>query len=408
MECLEQCRARYGERFIIYPVGMRPVVFLSAPDEIRAVATAPADVLHPGAGGDLMEPVFGDRAFVLHEESEHMRGRAAVVPAFRRGAIRKQRDVIAFIVAEAVASWPEGVALPIAPSLRRLTMRVILAVVIGVDSLAEGRLENRLLEMLSVMSSVLLQAPMLRRLPGWRATWTNFLQQRREAHEMLGQLICRRRRESNLNGDLLDRLLVAQNADGSALSDQQVRHNLLSVIVAGHETTAATLAWAFQLLAHSPDVQGRLVEEVDHGGDGAYMEATIQEVLRHRPTFLFLPPRVVRKPIEVGGFTYRPPMQLAGCIYLMHHDPEIYPDPDVFRPERFMDAAPNPSTLVPWGIGRKSCPGRDLALLEIRLVLREVLSARVVCPASRRLERPGWSTALVTPRAGSQVILRTR
>ena len=225
---------------------------------------------------------------------------------------------------------------------------------------------------------------------------------------MLGQLICRRRRESNLNGDLLDRLLVAQNADGSALSDQQVRHNLLSVIVAGHETTAATLAWAFQLLAHSPDVQGRLVEEVDHGGDGAYMEATIQEVLRHRPTFLFLPPRVVRKPIEVGGFTYRPPMQLAGCIYLMHHDPEIYPDPDVFRPERFMDAAPNPSTLVPWGIGRKSCPGRDLALLEIRLVLREVLSARVVCPASRRLERPGWSTALVTPRAGSQVILRTR
>ena len=196
---------------------------------------------------------------------------------------------------------------------------------------------------------------------------------------------------------VLDGLLQVHDTDGSPLSDRQVRDHLMSVILAGHETTAAELAWAFQLLAHNPAVRDRLIEELDSGsrsdtdpegdaGKDEYLTAAVQEVLRHRPVFLFAIPRVVIEPIEIGGWTYRPPAQLLGCIYLMHHDPALYPDPHEFRPERFLGTPPSPRTWLPWGGGRKRCPGHHLATLEMRTVLRTVLSMWTSCrPAS------GWS-----------------
>jgi cytochrome P450 len=233
--------------------------------------------------------------------------------------------------------------------------------------------------------------------------------------EIVYPLIASRRRacqqmdQSGQQGrDLLGMLIAARNPDDSPLSDRQVRENLVAVIVAGHETTAATLAWAFQLLAHNPAVQDRLIEEIDEGTDHTYMDAVIQEVLRHRPTFLFLSPRVVMKPIEIGGWDYRPPAQLLACTYLLHHDPELYDDPHTFLPERFLTEAHRPGTLLPWGLGRKRCPGRQFALMEIRSVLRRALSTWLVLRGRDRIERPRWRTVLLTPHAGSKVILRTR
>ena len=162
----------------------------------------------------------------------------------------------------------------------------------------------------------------------------------------------------------------------------------MSLILAGHETTASQLAWAFQLLAHNPRVQRRLIEEIDQDTDDVYLTATIQEVLRHRPVFLFTIPRAVKQPIEIGGWTYRPPVHLLGCIYLLHHDPDVYPEPDEFRPERFLEGQPSPYTYLPWGGGRRRCPGSHLALLEMKTVLRAVLETMTVSPASRRMERP--------------------
>jgi cytochrome P450 len=220
--------------------------------------------------------------------------------------------------------------------------------------------------------------------------------------------VCEHRDQGSPRADLLSLLVCARDPDGSPLSDRQVRDNLVSVVIAGHETTAATLAWAFQLLAHNPTVQDRLIEEIDEGTDDTYMDAVIQEVLRHRPTFLFLPPRVVKEPIEIGGWNYHPPAQLLACTYLLHHNPELYADPEVFMPERFLREAPQPGTFLPWGLGRKRCPGRQFALIEIRSVLRRALSTWQVLPARDRIERPRWRTALLTPHAGSKIILRTR
>ena len=205
-------------------------------------------------------------------------------------------------------------------------------------------------------------------------------------------------------------LLAARNTDGSRMSPRQVRDNLMSIVLAGHETTASELAWAFQLLVHNPRVLNKLIDEID--GDGAgeeYLTATIQEVLRHRPVFLFTIPRAVKQPIEIGGWTYRPPTQLLGCIYLVHHDPEIYPEPHEFRPERFLgDSPPATYTWLPWGGGRKRCPGLHLATLEMKIVLRTVLATMTVRPAARKIEHPRWRSVIVTPHAGSRVVLERR
>lgn len=404
----ELCRKRLGPRFTIYPVDMPPLVFLSDPQDIRAIVAAPADVLHPGAGGEVMAPLFGESSFVLREEDEHLRARNAIAPAFQPKAVAEQVAMVTDIVAQEVRSWAVDTAFPLHAHLHKLTLRVVLTAVIG-DAGAEFQtLCQRLLEMLSVMASLVLQEPRLRYLPGWRKTWKTFLRRRREADELIFALIARRRHAADRGEDLLKVLLAAHNQDGSPMSERQIRDHLMSVLIAGHETTAAELEWAFQLLAHNPAVQNRLLDEIDDGTGEDYLHATIQETLRHKPAFLFTSPRVIVEPVEIGGWTYRPPARLLGCTYLLHHDPRLYPDPHVFRPERFLGATPQAGTWLPWGAGRKRCPGRHLALLQAATVLGEVLSTRRVLPASPRIERPRWRTAILTPHAGSRVILRER
>ncbi len=407
-ELLEWCCARYGDRFTLYPVDMPPLVFLSDPQDIRAVVTAPADILHPGAAGSVMAPLFGEESFAVREEDEHWHGRNAVMPAFHHRTVQGYADTIAEIAESEIVSWPVDRAFPLTRHLQRLTMRVMLTIVVGDRDDEFEALHEGLLGMLSVMASFVLQEPRLRHLPGWRGTWRRFMRRHDEVDALIFALIKRRRHTDAGGGDLLDMLLAAHNLDGSPMSDRQVRDNLVSVIIAGHETTAATLAWAFQLLAHSPTVQDRLIEEIDAGSGDEYMDAMVQETLRHRPAFLFIPPRAVVRPIEIGGWTYHPPAQLLGCTYLMHHDPRLYPDPQTFLPERFLGESPPAGAWLPWGAGRKRCPGRHLALLEIQTVLREALSRRRVLPAGSRIERPSWRSVILTPHDGAKVLLRRR
>jgi cytochrome P450 len=432
------CRARYGDRFTIHPIEMPPLVMLSSPQDIRVITTATPDILHSGDGGTLMEPIFGKSSFTLHENDEHSVGRNAIMPAFLGKAVRGYAEIIADVARVEIASWPVGGAFSLSPYLRKLTLKVMLMTTVSSEEAVYDALCQHMLDMLSVMASPLLQEPRLRCMPGWRKVWKAFLRSRDAVDELIFGLIAARRhgaqdcgsspdrdrdrkhggsRASGVDGDdLIDMLLAARNADGSAMSDRQVRDNLVSVIVAGHETTSATLAWAFQLLAHNSAVQDRLIDEIDAGagpadtGANDFLNATIQETLRHKPTFLFIPPRVVVRPTTIGGFRYRPPARLLGCTYLMHHDPELYPDPDpdAFVPERFLHGLPRPGTWLPWGAGRKRCPGRHLALLEMRTVLHEALSRRLVMPVGPRVERPHWRSTILAPSNGAKVVLRNR
>jgi cytochrome P450 len=404
---IERCRARYGSRFTVYPMDMPPLVFLSAPGDMREMIAAPPSALHPGAGGALLAPLIGASSFMLCDEDEHKCGRTAVMPVFHRQVVEGHRAMVAEMVEREVASWPLGTPFALHPRVRSLMLRLILrAALVEEDGLLDA-LHDRLLDSLSVSGSSVVQVAQLRHLPGWGGMWRRFVKRRSRADELIFALV-RRRRAGAARGDLLDALLVASNPDGSPMSDRQIRDNLMSMVLAGHETTTAELAWAFQLLAHNHPVQSRLLEELDGGMGERYLTATVEETLRHRPAFPFLIPRVVVEPIEIGGWTYRPPARLVGCTYLVHHDPELYPQPQTFRPERFLGEIRQSPTWLPWGAGRKSCVGRHFALLEMQTVLREVLSTRRVLPASVKIERERWRSAVLVPHAGSRVLLQRR
>jgi cytochrome P450 len=404
---VERCRSRYGNRFTVYPMDMPPLVFLSDPEDVQEMMTAPPTALHSGAGAALLAPLIGARSFMLCEEDEHKHGRSAVMPAFHRKMVDNHAAMVLGMVEREVASWPLEQAIALHPRIRALMLKVILrAVFVGEDRLLDA-LHEQLLGSLSVTASFVLQAPQLRHLPGWRSTWKRFVRDNAKADELIFAIL-RRRREEAGHGDLVDMLLAARNPDGSAMTDWQVRDNLMSMIVAGHETTTAELAWAFQLLAHDRPAQNRLCAELDGGTGEQYLVATVNETLRHRPAFPFLIPRAVCEPIEIGGWTYAPPARLVACTYLIHHDPAFYPKPQAFRPERFLGEVDQAPMWLPWGAGPRSCVGRHLALLEMRAVLREVLTTRVVLPASAGLERERWRSAVLVPHAGSRIVLRRR
>jgi cytochrome P450 len=404
----ERCRAVYGSTFTLYPLDLPPVVLLSDAEDIRQMLAAPASVLHPGQGGQALKPIVGQDSFMLHDEESHASGRRAIMPAFSRSAAEAHAEIAAEIAAQEIGTWPTDVPVALHPYLRRLTLRVILRVVFGQESSELRVLRERILDMLDVTVSFVLVEPRLRRLPRWHATWRRFLEARAEVDAIIAQLIQRGRRSPAGRGDVLDALLATRLPDGSAMSDRQLRDNIVSIVLAGHETTASELAWAFQLVAHTPRVNRRITEELDDGTDDSYLLATIAEVLRHRPVFLFAIPRAVVEPIEIGGWTYRPPAQLLGCIYLLQHDPVVYRDPHLFEPERFLEDGPDPRAWLPWGGGRKRCPGNRLASIEMSAVLREALSRRELHPATDRLERASWRSVIVTPSQGARVILRAR
>lgn len=406
LSLFEWCRANLGERFTLYPVDLPPVVFLSNPAEIRAVLGAPASVLRPGAGGTAIAPIVGSSSFMLQEADEHMRGRRFILPSLGASAVEEHAQRVTRTIQAEVASWPLESPFAVLPHLRSMSLRIILGTVFQADDERLRRLHTHMLRMLKMTASFVLVEPRLRHLPPWRRVWQDFIGERAQVDEEIRTLI----EATPATGatSVLGRLQAARNADGSRLSQVQLRDNLVSVILAGHETTAAEAAWALQLIAHAPGVQRRLVEEIDIGSEERYLQATVAEVLRHRPVFLFAIPRVVAAPFELGGWTYRPPVQLLACIYLLHHDPKFHANPHAFVPERFLSAAPEPSSWLPWGGGRKRCPGHRLATLELQTIIRATLSTRTISPASRQIERARWRSVIVTPAKGGRLQLSAR
>jgi hypothetical protein len=405
----EAAQRRFGSRFCVYPVGMPPLVFLSDPEDVRAVLTADSTVLHPGAGSSILTPLIGARSFMLLEEDEHVASRRAITPAFHRRIVSGHAAMLLEIAEREIAAWPTDAPIALHPLIRSLTLRVILKAIFGEQSCL-APLHTELLQALSISSSFLLQEPNLRHLPGWRATWRAFQEAQAVVDEHLYSLINRRRAERAGADviDLLDLLLAGKQADGSPMSDVEIRDNLMSMILAGHETTAGELAWAFQLLAHEQEVQERLFDAIDGPDGDDYLTSTAYETMRRRPVFLFVIPRKVVKPVEIGGWLYRQPAHLAGCTYLMHHNPEHFPQPYEFRPERFLTEPPNPRTWLPWGGGRKHCLGRHFALMEIKTILRKVFEANRVLPANPKVEEPRWRSAILVPAEGGRVVLQRR
>jgi len=227
---------------------------------------------------------------------------------------------------------------------------------------------------------------------------------RKEADALVYELIEERRSAGDEDGDdILAMLLAARHEDGSPMSARELRDELMTLLVAGHETTASSLAFALNLLGRHP----RVVDEL-RAEDDDYMTATIQEILRARPVLPNAAPRLVKQPVEVGGWHYEPGACLLANSYLVHHDPEIYRDPYAFRPERFLEEPPGTYTWIPFGGGRRRCLGASFALLEMKTVLREVLRRYDLQPAVDGAEVSRRRSITISPRLGASTVLRNR
>jgi cytochrome P450 len=303
------------------------------------------------------------------------------------------------------ASWPRDVPIRLHSRLQALTLEVILRAVFGLDpgERLDG-LRDRLTRLLELGAGPLGLIPQARHLPLFR----EFDRLKEEADTLIFELIDERRADGAERDDVLAMLLEARHEDGSPMSSEELHDELMTLLVAGHETTASELAWAFERLVREPAVVRRLTDEIDAGDGDDYLTATIQETLRRRPVLPNAAPRLVKQPVEVGGWEYPAGACLVANAYLVHHDPEIYPDPYAFRPERFLDSPPGTYTWIPFGGGRRRCLGASFALLEMKLVLRAVLSQADVEPGGDGLELSRRRSITLSPRHGAMTILRDR
>jgi cytochrome P450 len=406
---LERSRARYGKRFTIRLVGQSPFVMISDPDEIKAIFQAPPDVLHPGEGAHILEPVVGPNSVILLDEDAHMEQRKLLLPTFHGEKMQALSGVMAEIAQREVASWPLDQPTWLHPLLQQLTMEVILRTVFGLQGGAQlERLRELLSEILAFGDNPISLLPPAQRILSGRGRFGRFERTSQEADELIYEIIEQRRGSDGDSDDVLALLLSARHSDGSPMTAQELRDELITALVAGHETTASELAWAVERLAREPVVQQRLTAEIDAGEDESYLVATINEILRHRPVVPNAEPRLVKQPIEIGGFTYQPGAVLFASAYLVHHDPDIYPDPYAFRPERFLGQQPGTYTWIPFGGGRRRCIGASFALQEMRIVLRALLERCSLHPAglpARTTRRRGIT---IRPPRESMVLLSAR
>jgi cytochrome P450 len=411
---VERCRARYGKRFTIrFPLAP-PFVYLSDPDDVKAVFTAPPDVLHPGEGARVLEPVVGSNSVILLDEAAHIEQRKLMLPAFHGEKMERLSDLVAEVAEREIAGWSREEPIALHPLMQRLTMEVILRAVFGLDP---GERLDALRKGLSAQLAfgdrpISLVPPDPDGLPARVlervGPFAKFVRLQERSDALLFELIDERRREQADRDDVLAMLLEARHEDGLPMSAEELRDELMTLLVAGHETTATTLAWAFERLARSPRVVERLLEEIDAGDGDGYVTATIQETMRHRPVLPNAAPRLVKKPVEIGGWTYPPDVALVANTYLLHHDPEIYPDPYAFRPERFLDEPPGTYTWIPFGGGRRRCLGASFAMLEMKLVLPAVLRACELRAAGDRREVARRRNITIRPGGGARVVLRDR
>ncbi len=392
----ERCRARYGKRFTIRLVGSPPFVLISDPDQIRQVFTAPPEVLHPGEGASILEPIVGRNSVILLDEGAHLEQRKLMLPAFHGEAMARLKSLVNDVAEREIASWPGGEVLEMHPRLQALTLEVILRAVFGLDPGSRlDALRQSLTQILEFGVSPLSLLPPLPFGPGKRLERT-----KAAADELLFELIDERREAGGDRDDVLAMLLAARHEDGRSMSRDELRDELMTLLAAGHETTASELAWAFDRLGTEPRVMERLRD-----GDEAYLTATIQETLRRRPVLPNAAPRLVKQPVEIGGWEYPAGVALFAASYLVHHDPDIYPDPYRFRPERFLDEAPGTYTWIPFGGGRRRCLGASFAMLEMQIVLRAVVARGFAPAGAGRGETPRRRAITISPRDGARTVL---
>lgn len=401
---MEGCAQQYGDLFTV-PLGEKfaPLVFVSNPQALQQILTSDTKEFDaPGEYNRLFEPLFGKQSIFALTGESHRRQRQLMMPPFHGERMKAYGQLIADIAEQVMSQWTIGKPFSVRSFMQRISLLVILRAVFG---LSEGERYQQLEELLSVMleetgspmSVSMLYFPSLRRDLGSWSPWGRFLRQRQQIDQLIYDEINERRSQPDSSGtDILSLLMSARDEAGEPMTDKELRDELMSLLVAGHETTATALTWALYWIHKLPTVRQKLLEELDslESPDPStifrlpYLNAVCSETLRIYPVAMRTFPRVVRSPVEVMGYQLEPGTVVMGSIYLTHQRPDLYPEPKQFKPERFLERQFSPYEYLPFGGGARRCIGMAFAQFEMKVVLAKILSRLELALADSRPVRP--------------------
>ena len=390
LEFMETNAKRYGDVFTVR-IGplFTPQVFISNPQVIKEIFTTEPQKLDSGEAAGIKLPLLGEQSLLALEGQPHRRQRKLLTPPFHGERMKTYGHLIQEITEEVAGGWKIGKPFPVLTSMQAISFKVILKAVFGLkDGDRYERLKEVLLAILNpkspMVSALLFLFPLLQKDLGAWSPWGRFLRQRQEIDELIYAEIKELRENPDPSRtDILSLMMAARYEDGESMTDEELRDELITLLVAGHETTATTLTWAFYWIHHLPEVREKLLQELATLGENPepseiaklpYLNAVCQETLRIYPVAMFATQRVVKSPLQFLGRRFDPGTILCTCIYLTHHREELYPEPKQFKPERFLEHQFPPYEYLPFGGGNRRCIGMAFAQFEMKLVLAKVLS----------------------------------
>jgi len=389
LEVLETCAQRYGEFFTLRLGEYSPAVFISSPKAIQEIFTAQPDQFEVGKSNGILQPLVGDDSLVLLDGDRHQRQRRLLMPPFHGERMRTYGKLICDITEKVISQWAIGKSFSPRSFMQEISLRTILHAVFG---LKEGQryleLQQRFSSLLDVtaspLSSSLLFFPSLQQDLGSWSPWGSFLRQRQEIDKLIyAEIQERRQQPDSSRTDILTLLMAACDEAGKPLTDKELRDELMTLLFAGHETTATALAWALYWIHSLAEVRDKLLKEIDSLSDDSdpsviarlpYLNAVCSETLRIYPVALITFGRIVKTPLKILDYHFEPGTLLAPCVYLTHHREDIYPEPKQFKPERFLERQFSAYEYLPFGGGNRRCIGMAFASFEMKLVLATILS----------------------------------
>jgi cytochrome P450 len=399
-------RRRYGDVFTVSFPYFGKIVYLANPELVKEVFTGDPSVFHAGeANATVLEPALGPNSVLTLDDAPHMQQRKLLLPPFHGERVRRYGALIEEIAQRDMETWPVGAPFSLRPHTQRITLAVILRAVFGIEDEARIDRATALIDTFSDRVTLITKFPNLRRDLGRFSPWRRFLLARKNLDAFLYEEIALRRAEANgeERDDVLSLLLRARHDDGSPMGDEELRDELLTVVGAGHETTATALAWAMERLLRTPRALQRLHESIAAGEDD-YLEATVKETLRVRPVIIDVARRLTA-PATIGGYELPAGSFVLAAIGALHFREDVFPDPHEFRPERFLDGKADNYAWIPFGGGVRRCVGAAFAEFEMRIVLREFVERAQLSAPDPKPERVRIRHITLAPGKGTRVVL---
>jgi cytochrome P450 len=400
---------RYGNVFQVSFPYFKRIVYVADPAIVKRVFTADPEQFRAGeANATVLEPAVGPSSVLTLDGAEHLRQRKVLLPPFHGERVKRYGETIRDAAERDIATWPADRPFSLRPHMQSVTLEVILRAVFGIRGQERSRLAAKLVSDFAHRADLVTQIPALRRDLGRHSPWVRFKRARDRVDAFIYEEIADRRAQPDATerDDVLSLLLAATHDDGSPMSDRELRDELITVLGAGHETTATALAWAFERLLRNPRVLTRLRETVDAGED-EYLDATIKETLRARPVIVDVA-RKLASPAEVGGFELPAGTFVLPAIAAMHYREDLFPRPFEFRPERFIEGNADTYTWIPFGGGVRRCVGAAFAQYEMRVVMRAILERAELRAPDQKPERIRLRNVTLAPGNGTRVELVAR